>query len=256
MSITHYQLVDHFIAAVQLVPMCVPSQQIALDHHGNSFLVALSPDATNDNSPLIHIGCGYENYKALRNGDTKLLGYWDSWDPPSVSAFPTIGWTATGNDNAIYATPAPGQAFDPPTEAVCAIAGSLILVTLIVCCFLGRWKRRRDQRKPHPPRVPYAHRQRRSPFNPFYNSQPNAAMTPPAVELQRYDQAYPNRPISPTGPPPPQQYPAPAYQIFQPQAQRAGYQHVLRDERDDHEALIREPSPPPYVEPADEMSRR
>ncbi|KAN0104120.1 hypothetical protein V8E51_009865 [Hyaloscypha variabilis] len=226
--------------------------------------------ATNDNSPLIHVGCGYENYYALRNGDTNLLGYWDSWDPPEVSAFPTIGWTATESEQLIYGTPTPGQVFDPPTEAVWgpgttyqltyhftkvtgAIAGSLALAAIIVCCFLGRWKRRRDQRKPPQPR--YANRQRRSPFNPFYNSQPTAAMPLPAVELQRYDQAYPNRPISPAGPPPPpQQYPVPEYQIFQPQAQRQGYQHVLRDEGEDREALVREP-PPGYVESVDDMTR-
>ena len=80
-------------------------------------------------------------------------------------------------------------------------------------------------------------------------------MPPPAVELQRYDQVYPNRPISPAGPPPPpQQYPVPEYQIFQPQAQRQGYQHVLRDEGEDREALVREP-PPGYVESVDDMTR-
>jgi len=76
-------------------------------------------------------------------------------------------------------------------------------------------------------------------------------MAPPAVELQRYDQAFPNRSVSPTVP---QQYPAPAYQIFQPQAQRAGYTHVLRDEAD-VEALVQGGAPPGYVEPVDEMVR-
>lgn len=62
-------------------------------------------------------------------------------------------------------------------------------------------------------------------------------------------------PVSP--PPQLEQYPVPAYQIFQPQAQRAGYQHILRDEghETDHEDLIPQTDPPPYVEPANEMGR-
>jgi hypothetical protein len=78
--------------------------------------------ATNDNSPIIHVGCGYENYKALRNGDTDLLAGWPNWNPPVVSAAPTLGYTAAtdrAGESAMYATPTPGQVFDPPTEAVC-----------------------------------------------------------------------------------------------------------------------------------------
>ena len=78
--------------------------------------------ATNDNSPIIHVGCGYEDYKALRNGDTDLLDGWENWDPPVVSAAPTLGYTAATGlaaESAMYATPTPGQVFDPPTEAVC-----------------------------------------------------------------------------------------------------------------------------------------
>jgi len=71
---------------------------------------------------LIHVGCGYEDYKALRNGDTNLLDSWDNWEPPAVSAFPTIGWTATESEQLIYGTPVPGQIFDPPTEAVCTFS--------------------------------------------------------------------------------------------------------------------------------------
>lgn len=62
-------------------------------------------------------------------------------------------------------------------------------------------------------------------------------------------------PVSP--PPQPQRYPVPAYQIFQPHAQRAGYQHILRDEgqETDHEDLIPQTDPPAYVDPPDEMGR-
>lgn len=40
-----------------------------------------------------------------------------------------------------------------------------------------------------------------------------------------------------------------------PQAQRAGYEHILRDEShetNDNEALL--PGPPPYVEPSEELA--
>ncbi len=78
--------------------------------------------ATNDNSPIIHVGCGYGNYKALRNGNTNILAIWPDWSPPVVSAAPTLGYTAAtdrAGESAMYATPTPGQVFDPPTEAVC-----------------------------------------------------------------------------------------------------------------------------------------
>jgi hypothetical protein len=155
MLVTHCQPADPSIAAVLPVPMCAPSQQTASAHRMNYFLVAQFHDgqatsqstykvtmltinnsssvcgtgtvytATNDKSPIIHVGCGYEDYKALRNGDTNLLLGWDDWHPPGVSAAPTIGFTeATGlagdaQESAMYATPTPGTAFDPPTEAVC-----------------------------------------------------------------------------------------------------------------------------------------
>lgn len=124
--------------------MYAPSQQTASGFHMYCFLVAQLLDgkqtpqssfmmtrlimsnsssvcatgtvytATNDNSPIIHVGCGYENYKALRNADTNLLAGWPDWNPPVVSAA-----TDPAGESAMYATPTPGQVFDPPTEAVC-----------------------------------------------------------------------------------------------------------------------------------------
>jgi len=131
--------------------MYAPSQQTALGLHMHCFLAAQLLDgkqapqssfrvtrlimnsssvcatgtvytATNDKSPIIHVGCGYENYKALRNGDTDLLAGFQNWNPPVVSAAPTLGYTAATDRagvSAMYATPTPGQMFDPPTEAVC-----------------------------------------------------------------------------------------------------------------------------------------
>jgi hypothetical protein len=155
MLVTPCQPADHSIVAVLPVPMFAPSQQTASAHRMNYFLVAQFRDgkaasqstykvttlitnnsssvcgtgtvytATNDNSPIIHVGCGYEDYKALRNGDTNLLLGWDNWHPPVVSAAPTIGFIeATGlagdtQEASMYATPTPGTVFDPPTEAVC-----------------------------------------------------------------------------------------------------------------------------------------
>jgi hypothetical protein len=75
--------------------------------------------ATNDKAPLFHVGCGAENYKALRNGDTDLL---NAWSPAAITPWPTIGYTGTYNP--ADATPYPGELLDPVTESVCMFFSS------------------------------------------------------------------------------------------------------------------------------------
>jgi hypothetical protein len=72
--------------------------------------------ATNDNSPLFHVGCGADNYHALRNSDTDLL---NNWTPAALTPWPTIGYTSTGTYDPADATPSPGEPLDPVTESVC-----------------------------------------------------------------------------------------------------------------------------------------
>jgi hypothetical protein len=129
---------------------------------------------------------------------------------------------------------------------------------IILCCI---WRKRQDRRARNgklPPRIVYPNRLGRGGI---YPPPPNAFNPLQPVELQQYGQTHPQGPMFPrpaSPPPPPQHYPVPAYQIFQPQAQRAGYQHILRDEANeaiDHEVSLPEANPPPYIELADDMAR-
>lgn len=144
------------------------------------------------------------------------------------------------------------------TKVTGAIAGGVVLAVIILLCIWRKRQDRRERRAKAPPRIVYP--------NPLAGNSMYRPASPPrsnnfnplqAVRLQNFTRSQQGH-IPPVSPPPqPQQYPVPAYQIFQPQAQRAGYQHILRDEghETDHEDLIPQNDPPPYVEAANEVGR-
>jgi hypothetical protein len=139
------------------------------------------------------------------------------------------------------------------TKVTGAIAGGVVLAIIILLCIWRKRQDRRERRAKAPPRMVYGRPLAgNGMYRPASPPRSNAFNPLQAVRLQNFTGA---PPVSP--PPQPQQYPVPAYQIFQPQAQRAGYQHILRDEghETDHEDLIPQTDPPPYVEPGNEMGR-
>jgi hypothetical protein len=138
------------------------------------------------------------------------------------------------------------------TKLTGAIVGGVVLVGVIICCLLGKRKRNRDERKRLAARVP-------RPPGPggFYPQPPNSFNALPVPALTRYIQEHELVAIPTPDLPRPREYPVPAYQIYTPQVQGAGYEHILRDEgheTNDEEALLPDSNPPPYVESSEEFA--